>query len=116
VNLRLEAEAAPGAESELESEPDSDSGAGSGPEPEPPRSMPDRGARIEVQFKDGIYSGTVTAQDFDKMSCQVRFDRDGAAECALDVTLAKHSWRQLPGAEVRKTPSWPRSWANFSVL
>ena len=36
------------------------------------------------------------------------------AEAAGQAALAEHAFAAL-GQQVRKTPSWPRSWANFNL-
>jgi hypothetical protein len=40
-----------------------------------------------------------------------------AVVAQLTIPAADAStWRMVCNAQVRKTPSWPRSWANFSLL
>jgi len=40
----------------------------------------------------------------------------GAAAAAAAVTTKKKRLGPVQQARVRKTPSWPRSWVNFSLL
>ena len=46
----------------------------------------------------------------------VHLDDDPYALLVRAYTEANHDARRLHAALVRKTPSWPRSWANFSFL
>jgi hypothetical protein len=62
------------------------------------------------------------AQASEARLAALRAELEGEAQAyrTLDADLARHkqalSTAEAAAAQVRKTPSWPRSWANFSLF
>jgi hypothetical protein len=59
------------------------------------QNMPTINSRVEMQFDDYAYSGTVTSQNFDTMSFGVVLDWE--EEKWPEVKLGKHQWKLLQG-------------------
>jgi hypothetical protein len=75
--------------------------------------MNPQGLRIQWNF-DGMHRCDRTG--IDAMNPKFAEFTEVSVTCPVGNATQMELWMGVWGAQVRKTPSWPRSWAIFSLL
>jgi hypothetical protein len=72
-------------------------------------------AVLQFEQKAGIQVAKRKAREREQSKHKAQKEQ-AAAELKAKKAQAKVDAKALAAAKVRKTPSWPRSWADFSLL